>query len=399
MTLFGFGKTTQAIAKKFPHAKFYDDNVHKPHINAEGFNLNPAESFDPNYSNIEIPSPGIPPYHPLIQKAKNLVSEYDYFAKDMPYTVWISGTNGKTTTTQMMTHLLEDKGALAGGNIGTPLAALDTTAPLWILETSSYTLHYTHIASPGIYILLPITPDHIKWHGSMEAYEDAKLQPLKTMQEGEIAIIPKRYANHPTNASIVPYDKLEDIAEYFGIDTTKINFTGAFLMDALLAMSVDKILFDRIDYEKINAFVLDPHRQEKVLDTHGRTWINDSKATNIDATVELLKTYSQNDSIHIILGGDDKGVDLKGLFEHLKSYEMLKLYLIGKNSSRLAAYATEHKIPFVECETLHNAVNIIDKEHHTGSIAMLSPAAASLDQFNSYIDRGDQFKQNISKLR
>ena len=398
MTLFGFGKTTQAIAKKFPNAKFYDDNVHKPHTNKEGFHLNPSESFDPNYSNIEIPSPGIPPYHPLIQKAKNLVSEYDYFAKDMPFSVWISGTNGKTTTTQMMTFLLEDKGALSGGNIGTPLAALDTKAAIWVLETSSYTLHYTHIASPGIYVLLPITPDHIKWHGSMEAYEEAKLQPLNTMQEGEIAIIPKRYANYPTAASLVTYETAEDIADYFNIDMDKVNFKGAFLMDALLAMAVDKILFDRVDYDKVNNFVLDPHRQEKVLDTQGRIWINDSKATNIDATIELLKTYSQNDSIHIILGGDDKGVDLKQLFEHLQTYEKLKLYLIGKNSARLAQYALEHKIPYVECETLHKAVATIDKQHNHGSVAMLSPAAASLDQFNSYIDRGDQFKENISKL-
>ncbi len=398
MTLFGFGKTTQAIANKFPHAKFYDDNVHKPHTTKEGYRLNPSSEFDPRYSTIEIPSPGIPPHHPLIQKAKNLVSEYDYFAKDMPYSVWISGTNGKTTTTQMMEHLLKDKGAIAGGNIGTPLADLDPHANIWILETSSYTLHYTNIASPGIYILLPITPDHIAWHGSLQAYEEAKLQPLKTMQEGEIAIIPARFKDYPTDAAIVPYETLEDIADYFDIDTKKVNFEGAFLMDALLAMSVDKILFDRIDYDKINSFKLDPHRQEKVIDPKGRMWINDSKATNIDATIELLKTYSNHDAIHIILGGDDKGVELESLFEHLKQYEHLRLYLIGKNANRLAEYATQYSIPYLICETMHNAIEKIDKQHDNGSVAMLSPAAASLDQFSSYVDRGDQFKQKVKGL-
>lgn len=398
MTLFGFGKTTQAIARKFPHAKFFDDNIHKPHTNAEGFKLNPTASFDPRLSTIEIPSPGIPPNHPLIKQARNLVSEYDYFAKDMPYSVWISGTNGKTTTAQMMQHLLKDKNSLVGGNIGVPLADLDNSAALWILETSSYTLHYTHIASPGIYILLPITPDHIAWHGSIQAYEEAKLQPLKTMQEGEIAIIPKRFANYETQASIVPYESLEDIAEYFELDCEKIDFKGAFLMDALLAMSVDKILFDRVDYEKINKFVIDPHRQEKVLDKQGRTWINDSKATNIDATIELLKTYSNHDAIHIILGGDDKGVELRELFDHLKTYANLRLYLIGKNANRLAEYALEFSIPYLVCETLSTAIEKIDKQHDNGSVAMLSPAAASLDQFSSYSDRGDQFKESIHQL-
>ncbi|MDH5464857.1 MAG: Mur ligase family protein, partial [Thiovulaceae bacterium] len=292
MTLFGYGKTTKAIARTVDKAKFYDDNVNKPFTDDEGFKVYPSEMFDPKYSQLEIPSPGLPPHHPLIQKAQHLIGEYDYFASKMPYSVWISGTNGKTTTTQMMTHILEDKGALSGGNIGTPLAQLNPKAPIWILETSSYTLHYTKVASPGIYILLPITPDHISWHGSIQAYEEAKLQPLKTMQEGEIAVIPKKYAHIPTRATIVAYETSQDIADYFGFDTEKLNYEGAFLMDALLAMSVDKILFDRTDYEKINRFEIDPHRQERVQDKQGRLWINDSKATNIDATVELLKAYS-----------------------------------------------------------------------------------------------------------
>ncbi len=398
MTLFGYGKTTKALARKVGSAKFYDDNVNKPFTDEEGFKVYPSHMFEAKYSHIEIPSPGLPPHHPLIQKANNLVSEYDYFASVMPYTVWISGTNGKTTTTQMMTHLLEDKGAISGGNIGTPLADLDQKAPIWILETSSFTLHYTKVASPGIYILLPITPDHISWHGSMQAYEDAKLQPLKTMQEGEIAIIPKKYAHTPTRATIVAYDTLEDIANYFGIETAKLNYKGAFLMDALLAMAVDKILFDRYSYDKINAFVIDPHRQEKIQDNKGRVWINDSKATNIDATIELLKTYSDDQSIHIILGGDDKGVELSSLFEHLSHYKRMELYLIGKNSQRLAEYATHYRIPFLACGTLHEAITQIDALHTSKSVAMLSPAAASLDQFSSYVERGEQFKESVSKL-
>ena len=110
------------------------------------------------------------------------------------------------------------------------------------------------------------------------------------------------------------YDETEDdLAEYFGFDTSKIKFKGAFLMDALIAMGIDKILYDRCDYDKINSFVLDPHRQEEFRDARDRLWINDSKATNIDATLAALRTYRDH-PIHLVLGGDDKGVDLEELF-------------------------------------------------------------------------------------
>jgi len=124
----------------------------------------------------------------------------------MPLTIWISGTNGKTTTTQMMQHLLKEKGSLAGGNIGTALGELDSDANMWILETSSFTMHYTNIASPNIYVLLPIKPDHLSWHGDMQEYEKAKLKPLDSMKEGEIAIIPEKYKDYKTNAHIIPYN-------------------------------------------------------------------------------------------------------------------------------------------------------------------------------------------------
>lgn len=398
MNLFGYGKTTQALADRFKNAKFYDDKVTKPHTNALGHKLYPTSMFESSHSQLEIPSPGIPPFHPLITQAKNLTSEYDFFASSMPYSVWITGTNGKTTTTQMIGHLLADKGCQTGGNIGTPLAHMDPHAPIWALETSSYTLHYTHKATPGLFILLPITPDHLAWHGSFEAYEASKLKPLSTMREGEVAIVPAKYAHIPTKASLVAYETAQDLGEYFGIDITKIAFQGVFLIDALLAMAVDKILFDRIDYEKINAFILDPHRQEKITDTQGRLWINDSKATNIDATIELLKTYSDDHSIHIILGGDDKGIDPTPLFEHLKRYEKLELYLIGTNMKKLTDFAKKYDIPYLECETLDRAIAKINQFHTTTSVAMLSPAAASLDQFTSYANRGETFKEGIAKL-
>ena len=398
ISLFGYGKTTQAIAERLSplHTIFYDDKVTKPFKDEHGFWIKPSSEFDPRFSDLEIPSPGIAPFNPLIQKARNLQSEYDYFADTMPTSVWISGTNGKTTTTQMMQHLLGDKDALCGGNIGVPLAHLSATSPLWILETSSFTMHYTNRARPNIYVLLPLSPDHISWHGSMQEYVQAKLKPLRTMREGEVAIIPEAYKDTPSDAFLITYKDAEDLAEYFGIEKEKISFAGAFLLDALLAMAVDKILFDRIDYEKINRFTLDPHRQEELRDIHGRLWVNDTKATNLDATIAALKRYSES-YIRIILGGDDKGVDLEELFVFMETMR-LKIYTIGSNQQKLSALAQKYKIEYQECTDLIDAVHQIDTQMDILDVALLSPAAASLDQFTSYAQRGDIFKETVRTI-
>lgn len=396
VSLFGYGKTTKALAKKFQHVIFYDDKVSKPFKDEDGFSIKPASEFDPKYSDLEIPSPGIPPSNMLIQKAKNLISEYDYFNDTTPLKIWISGTNGKTTTTQMMQHLLQDKGSQAGGNIGFPLAELNAHATIWVLETSSFTMHYTNLTKPNIYVLLPLSPDHLSWHGDMEAYINAKLKPLSKMREGEIAIIPHAYKDIPTKAHLITYKDENDIADYFGIDIQKIKFQGAFLADALLAMAVEKILFDTIDYDKINCFVIDPHRQEELLDVHGRLWVNDTKATNLDATIAALKRY-KNSSMHLILGGDDKGVDLNELFVFMKNFN-LKTYHIGSNKEKLSHLAKEYKIHFEQCKNLEDAIYRIDKNLQKDEVALLSPAAASLDEFTSYAQRGDLFKEGVRKL-
>ena len=396
VSLFGYGKTTKAIAKRIPHATFYDDKVTKPFRDEDGFMVKPSSEFNPKYSNLEISSPGIPPSNALIKKAKNLISDYDFFTNSAPLSVWISGTNGKTTTTQMMQYLLQDKGSQEGGNIGTPLADLNPHASMWILETSSFTMHYTTKAKPNIYVLLPLSPDHISWHGSMDAYVKAKLKPLKMMCEGEIAILPHAYKDVKTKAHLITYTNEKDIAQHFGIEQGKIKFKGAFLADALLAMAVDKILFDRIDYEKINSFVIDPHRQEELRDSKNRLWVNDTKATNLDATIAALKRY-QDSFIHLILGGDDKGVELDELFVFMKDLK-LKIYAIGSNQEKLLDLSKKYNLKILACGNLLSAIEAIDKVLQNDEVALLSPAAASLDQFTSYAQRGDIFKEAVRKL-
>ena len=231
----------------------------------------------------------------------------------------------------------------------------------------------------------------------MEAYVEAKLDPIRRMREGEVAIVPNALLPRiETAARLIGYDSAEELAAFFGIDTAKIRFKGGFLLDAVIAMAVDAILYDRRDYDRINAFVLDPHRQEELTDTRGRLWVNDTKATNIDATLAALEAY-RGHRIHLILGGDDKGVALEPLFEALQRYD-LDIYTIGSNESRLIACAQAYKIDFTPCSRLDAAVEAIAKIHAAGEVALLSPAAASLDQFSSYAERGNRFKSLVSCL-
>ena len=391
IALFGYGKTTKAIAKQHGSCLIFDDKFEKQSKDEFGNRLLPPKMFSTCKSTIQIPSPGFPQNHTLIKQATNLVSEYDFYEKDMPYSIWISGTNGKTTTTQMCEHILKDRGAISGGNIGDPLAALDRQKSIWILESSSFALHYTKKAAPGIYLLLPIRPDHLSWHGSFEEYEESKLSLIRRMREGDIAVVPKKYENYPTKAMIITYEDEEDLAKKFDIEIEKIKFKTPFLLDALLAMSADKILFDTINYEKINSFKTDSHKLEEFKDRQGRVWVNDSKGTNVDATLEAIKRYKDS-KLLLILGGDDKGMDLEPLFEALKPLHV-KIFTIGSNSDRLACMATKIDKKIEVCYTLEKAMELIQKEHSIDTVALLSPAAASLDQFDSYIVRGDLFKK------
>ena len=464
-SLFGYGKTTQAIArilgKKFGGFDIYDDKFkvsnadenslsntdgnaissknefNKTLSNTDEFGnalKNPSE-FKPDESELEIPSPGFPPQHELVKRAKNLISEYDFFYDAMPKSVWISGTNGKTTTTQMTQHLLAEFGSQMGGNVGVPLAELDANARLWVLETSSFTLHYTKTAKPEIYALLPITADHLSWHGDFESYEAAKLSILGRLKEGDVAILPEIQASskqaRQCKAEIISYKDEFDLAKKMGIDTDKIAFQTPFLMDAVLALSIAKILLESVDYERLNAFEIEPHKLEELRDSKGRLWVNDTKATNIDAVLAALQRY-QGKKIHLIIGGDDKGVSLEPLFKAFGGLN-IRLYAIGTSTQKIMALAKAYKIAAHKCETLQNAVFAIDKNFSTlqnaknsqksalksvnlaensalnsknsrsnsqdyDEVALLSPACASLDQFSSYAERGEKFKEFIKKL-
>ena len=382
MRILGKGLTAQAIANKFENTKMYDDVD--------------FDNFDVESDEVTVVSPGIPPHNKMVQSSKNLVSEYDLFSDVMPFSVWISGTNGKTTTTEMLDFLLKDHGVQTGGNIGNPLANLDQKSNIWVLETSSFTLHYTNRAYPNIYILLPISEDHIYWHGSYEAYIEAKLKPLSMMKEGDIAIIPQKFNDIKSDAYKICYENSHHLAEIFEFDYESIKFLEPFKMDALLALAVYKILFDKDMVDFLNQYKVDEHKIEKFVDGLGRIWIDDSKATNVDAVIWALKNFERK-KIYIILGGDDKGADLTPLFDELIKYD-IEIFAIGKNQNRLEDFSKNYKLPIKLCNVLEIAVNEINNIHNKDSVALLSPAAASLDQFKGYKHRGQMFKKFVENL-
>lgn len=400
ISLFGYGKTTQAIAKnlvnKFGPFDIYDDHFQEENKDEWGNRLLNPKKFDEKLSELEIPSPGFPPNHTLIKKAKNLQSEYDFFYDAMPKSIWISGTNGKTTTTQMATHLLSHVGAVMGANVGFPLAELDLNAKIWILETSSFTLHYTHTAKPEIYALLPISADHLSWHGNFENYAKDKLSVLERMNECDIAILPEIYAKTPTKAYIISYKDEFDLAQKMNINIEKISFKSPFLLDAVMALSIEKILLDTLNYELLNHFVMEKNKLEELQDNQGRLWVNDTKATNENAVMAALKRY-KNKKIHLIIGGDDKGVDLSTLFDFMKDFN-IELYAIGVSTQKMLDYALKANLKAHKCEFLENAVQEISKTLKNNEVALLSPACASLDQFSSYAQRGEKFKEYVSKI-
>ncbi|GKH61333.1 UDP-N-acetylmuramoyl-L-alanine--D-glutamate ligase [Campylobacter ureolyticus] len=398
-SLFGYGKTTKAIAK---NVKFngvwdiYDDKFSEISKDEFGNNLLPVSEFDPLKSTLEIPSPGFPRTHELVKKARNLISEYDYFKDTSPIKIWISGTNGKTTTTQMAGLVLKKSGAVIGGNVGEPLANLDKLAKFWILETSSFTIYYTKFATPQIYALLPITPDHISWHGSFEEYEKTKLKPLSMMSEGSVAIIPKKYDGIKSKAKIYFYEDESDLAKICGANLKDIKFKIPFLMDALLALCIEKFATNSLNLDLLNTFKIDKNRVEEFKDSKNRLWVNDTKATNLDAVIQALKRY-RDKKIHLILGGDDKGVDLTPLFENFKGYN-LEIYAIGSNTLKILNLALKFNIKAYKCGFLQDAVKNININLKNDEVALLSPACASLDQFSSYEERGNLFKKFVQEI-
>ncbi|PAF49018.1 UDP-N-acetylmuramoylalanine--D-glutamate ligase [Helicobacter sp. 13S00401-1] len=400
INLIGYGLTNKALAKLLDSKniayRIFDDTLKDSTLkDFNALNLSPSD--------INIITPGIPPF----KVTHAVISDYEYLYANykFPFDIWISGTNGKTTTTQMCAFLNEH--ALACGNIGLPLSeALAKKASLLAIETSSFTLHYTKDALPKIYLLLPIEQDHISWHGSFTNYIDDKLRPLSIFLEkiakGEDAkslefrcIVPKALkdnlivktfmSNHKDR--IFLYEDEDSLKSHFHLEEA-INFSYPFSLDATLALSAYKLAKLPITRD-INDFKIGAHKMEEYV-FNGVTFIDDSKATNPHATYAALTSYLKNlkDTLHLILGGDLKGADI-GLIIPLLNNPRIKIYTLGRDGLKISEILKKQGIDSIYKETLKEVMAFIESKK--GDLVLLSPACASLDQYPSYALRGEEF--------
>ncbi|GAA7002593.1 hypothetical protein Kyoto22A_11360 [Helicobacter pylori] len=244
-----------------------------------------------------------------------------------------------------------------------------------------------------------------------QIYNDPQSAPMRMINfmPELIYVYPIKFKEHSSvqnsQAQKIFFDKSEEVLERLKIPSNALFFKGAFLLDAALALLVYE-QFLKIknlkwqDYrenalKRLNAFKIGSHKMEEFRDKQGRLWVDDSKATNIDATLQALKTF-KNQKIHLILGGDIKGVNLTPLFEEFKNHE-ISLYAIGSSAFIIQSLALEFNVSCQVCLELEKAVQEIKSVLSQNEIALLSPSAASLDQFSSYKERGERFKAFVLK--
>lgn len=409
-----------------------------------------------------IASPGIPYWHELyqsgLQASDELVSEVEFSWRESDAaSTWvaITGTNGKTTTTSLAAHLLQECGFAASpvGNIGD--VCLDAVAAgktdVYVCEVSSYQLASTSRFAPDVAVLLNITPDHIHWHKTLEAYRDAKFKMLDNMTAAAngsaIAILDasndvvrtkvrelKAMTREERGFDYVPMGTADGLsgdmrakcgaenAAFLGADgrlhvALRGNEHALLAIDDLqikgehnagnaLAASAVAVALGADDdaiCRALATFAPLEHRVEPCGTVRGVECYNDSKGTNTDATVKALQSFPGKRVI-VLLGGDDKGTDLTELIEtaHANAYAAV---CYGAGGPRFASCfeAAAGKAPegFValEAANMESALDAALEAAQAGDVLLLSPACASFDEFKSFEERGRVFKQLVADRR
>ena len=332
-------------------------------------------------------TPGLPlNRHPIAQRARDagveIIGDIELFARARPElppheVVGITGTNGKSTTTALIHHILKTAGVPTemGGNIGLPILA---QAPLpeggiYVLELSSYQIDLTQSLDCDVAVLLNITPDHLDRYESFEAYAASK-ERLLAMSTGD-AILGR---------------------ENLGLDQSHWPaLQGPHnAQNAAAAMEACRILGlgDGEIEQGLRSYPGLPHRMERIREKDGVLFVNDSKATNPTATAPALAAF---DRIRWICGGQAKTDNLNECAPHFG--HVAKAYTIGEASELFAGLLSRH-MTVAKCETLERAVGAAAMEAEAGETVLLSPACASFDQFRDFEDRGDQFRALVGDL-
>ncbi|MCB1531801.1 MAG: UDP-N-acetylmuramoyl-L-alanine--D-glutamate ligase [Alphaproteobacteria bacterium] len=334
-------------------------------------------------------APGVPLHfpapHPVVKAARaadiEIICDVELFSryasKDLKF-VGITGTNGKSTTTALLEHVLKSCGisAVMGGNIGRAVFDLDVeNVKVAVLELSSYQLDLCPSFTPDIAVLLNITPDHLDRHGSMENYIAAKNRIFREVDQIQI--------NMPD------IDDRVCVCTNMKGDHNLQNATAALLVCEALGLAADQVL------EAIKTFPGLAHRQYLVREIGGVLYVNDSKATNVESASKALASY---DDIFWIAGGQIHNDDLKPLEEHL--HEIRHAYLIGETSEKLSRWLDNNQIENTICGTMKIALEKAhsDAQENKFGVVLLSPIYKSFDQFKSFEHRGDVFATLVESL-
>jgi UDP-N-acetylmuramoylalanine--D-glutamate ligase len=377
-------------------------------------------------------SPGVPLNTPELAQVKSfglpVIGEIELAARFLKGKILaITGSNGKTTTTALVGEILAAAGlpTLVGGNIGVPVVALidPSTDQTWsVLEVSSFQLESTSKFHPSIAVILNITPDHLDRHGSFENYALAKERIFASQNENDFLVLNSddtRAAQAATRSTAQvywfsvehPVEKgawLEDGSVVYRaskdapiekiLPLSGIPLKGTHNVENVLAAVCAARLANapaESIRQAIENFRAVEHRLEYVATINGVEYYNDSKATNVDATIKAVASF--NSGIHLILGGKDKGSDYTQLADLLRS-RVRAVYTIGTAAAKIESQL-RGVIPLQSCETLDKAVNMAANAAHPGDIVLLAPACSSFDQFESYEHRGRFFKQLVSDRR
>ena len=352
-------------------------------------------------------TPGLPlNRHPIAQRAKEagveIIGDIELFARARPElpphkVVGITGTNGKSTTTALIHHILNTAGVPTemGGNIGLPILAHDPLPDggVYVLELSSYQIDLTQSLDCNVAVLLNITPDHLDRYESFETYAASKARLFEMQSSSQFAF--------------VNWDCLQA-----GQVNPKANFNGLLppdwadqrdwpalqgphnLQNAAAAVAVCQVLGLPNDAIRngLGTYPGLPHRMERVAEKNGVLFVNDSKATNPTATAPALAAF---DKIRWICGGQAKTDNLDECAPHFG--HVVKAYTIGEAGEMFASLLSEH-MDVAECVTLDQAVRAAASEANAGDTILLSPACASFDQFRDFEARGDAFRAAVGEL-
>jgi UDP-N-acetylmuramoylalanine--D-glutamate ligase len=339
-----------------------------------------------------VKSPGVPAEAPLVvaacERGVPVWSEIELASRLLPNPILgVTGTNGKTTTAEWLGFML---GAPVAGNVGRALSELDGEVEpeqLVVVELSSFQLEDIDRFRPRIAVLLNLEPDHLDRHGSFKAYRDAKLRIFENQTEADTAVVP-RDLDHELRAQRVEFaadDRLPAEPSLRGAHNRE-NAAAAVAAARAAGAGEEEIVRGLRDFRGV------PHRLELVAERGGVGYVNDSKATNVAATLRALAAY-EDEPVRLILGGSRKGEDFAPLAAALGP-NVRAVYVIGETADELARAIPDT----IRAGDLATAVERAATAAQPGEVVLLSPACASYDQFRDFEERGEEFKRLVANL-